>query len=59
MKKAIITKVTDFLFESVEGGKKAIGISVEYRLFGILLCKKVSYSPEKYGITDFRTIINP
>lgn len=32
-------------------GSTVIGTKVEYRLFGILLYKKVLYTPNKYGLT--------
>lgn len=53
----MITKTTEPLLND-KG--KVIGTQVEYRLFGILIMKKVLYKPEKYGIEfydDYFTLI--
>lgn len=47
----MITKTTTPIVENTAG--RVIGTKVEYRLFGILLYKKVLLTPLKYGIVDY------
>lgn len=35
---------------NLAGNNPVIGTKVEYRLFGILLYKKLFYNPSKYGL---------
>ncbi|GAB6121625.1 hypothetical protein [Dysgonomonas termitidis] len=49
----MITKVTEPIIEkSPVFGSQVIGSQTEYRLCGILLMRKVVYTPEKYGIRN-------
>jgi len=35
-------------------GQRVIGTRTEYRLFGILLMRKELFTPEKWGINEYR-----
>lgn len=58
----MITKTVEPILSdcaSLAGGNAVIGTKVEYRLFGILLYKKVLYTPNKYGVAEnFEFIIS-
>jgi hypothetical protein len=53
------TKVTQPIMETINGKRTVTGFTIEYRLFGILLCRKTSYSISRYGITEFVGCLNP
>lgn len=49
----MITKTTEPIisgYANLAGNNVVIGTKVEYRLFGILLYKKILYTPNKYGL---------
>lgn len=58
----MFTKTTTPILKDNDGSSRAqaqdwqlavIGTKVEYRFFGILLYKKVLYSPAKYGLVNY------
>jgi len=38
--------------------KKIVGLSVEYRLFGLLIYKKTIYTPARYDVHRVEGIVN-
>lgn len=49
-----MTKViTPIVREHVRGMKEVTGVRVEYRLFGILLYRKILVMPEVFGVYDY------
>lgn len=54
----MITKKTTPIIEQVNGYSAVVGTKVEYRLFGILLYRKVLYLPNKYGVKEYDYQIN-
>ena len=49
-----MTKITTpIVREQVRGMKEVTGVRVEYRLFGILLYRKILVMPEVFGVYDY------
>lgn len=52
----MLTKTTDPIMSdctNLAGNNAVIGTKVEYRLFGILLYKKILHTPNKYGVVHW------
>jgi len=54
----MVKKTTTPIIEVIEGKSKAIGLLVEYRMFGILMYQKKSVSPCKFGVEEY-DLLNP
>ena len=49
----MISKFIKPLIDPDPNGMGVVGTRVEYRLFGILIYRKVMHSPSYYGITEW------
>ena len=49
----MIKKETTPIIEQVNGYSAVVGTKVEYRLFGILLYRKILYLPNRYGVKEY------
>lgn len=46
----MITKTTTPIILSEGGEQRVTGIRIEYRVFGLWVCRKVLYLPSHYGL---------
>ena len=49
----MITKTTTPIILSEGGKQRVTGTRIEYRVFGLLIYRKILYLPNKYGIDSW------
>ncbi len=53
LKKTVVPIIEAASANSTQEGPKVVGSQIEYRIFGLLICRKTLYNPHKYGVTYY------
>ncbi|MEE0055267.1 MAG: hypothetical protein U0I70_02925 [Alistipes inops] len=52
----MITKIIKPILSKTDDAWRVVGTRIEYRLFGLLICRKTMFTPERYGITEYQFV---
>ncbi|MBQ4278327.1 MAG: hypothetical protein IJC16_00040 [Rikenellaceae bacterium] len=49
----MFTKLIIPIIEGDGEDRRTVGTQIDYRLFGLLICRKIMFTPSKYGLKEW------